>query len=121
MNDIRMKAQEAYQASLSMGGLSSEVKKDALCSIANALIQRKGEILDANKKDVAKAQEMVESAQISKAVFQRLTLDDVKISNIVDMVNSVAMLPDPVGITSYSMKLDDGLELFRVTSPVGVI
>ncbi len=121
MNDIRMKTEEAYGASLSMGGLTSEVKKDALRSIADALLQRKEEILEANRKDISIAQEMVEREQISKAVFQRLTLDDVKISNIVDMVNSVAMLPDPVGETTYSMELDDGLELFRVTSPVGVI
>lgn len=121
MNDIRKKAEEAYQASLLMGGLSSGIKNDALRTIAENLVNRKEEIKGANKKDITAAQEMLERAQISQAVLQRLTLDDVKISNIVDMVNSVATLPDPVGKTSYSMKLDDGLELFRVTSPVGVI
>ena len=121
MSNIRMKAEEAYQASLLMGDLTSEIKNDALRSIADALFERKEEILEANKKDTAIAQEMVERWQISKAVFQRLTLNDVKITNIVEMVNSVAMLPDPVGETTYSIELDEGLELFRVTSPVGVI
>lgn len=33
----------------------------------------------------------------------------------------VAALPDPVGKVTLATRLDDGLELFRVTAPVGVL
>jgi glutamate-5-semialdehyde dehydrogenase len=121
MNKVKMKAQQAYQSSLSMANIPSDEKNAALESIAAALWERRGEILEANRRDVVSAQEMILRNEITQAIMKRLLLDEAKLCKIVDMVRSVTMLPDPVGETNYSMELDNGLELFRVTSPVGVI
>jgi glutamate-5-semialdehyde dehydrogenase len=54
-------------------------------------------------------------------MLKRLILDKSKIGNIIDMVRSVAELDDPVGKTKYMIELDDNLELYQVTSSIGVI
>lgn len=36
-------------------------------------------------------------------------------------IDSVASLPDPIGVVKYASELDDGLDLFRVSCPIGVL
>jgi glutamate-5-semialdehyde dehydrogenase len=121
MNEVEIKAKKAYNSSLLMANFSSEDKKVALESIAKAIWNKRLEIIKANKKDLEYAKTLVNSGEITEAIYKRLILDEAKIQKIIDMVRSVALLPDPVGETLYSIKLDDGLDLYRVTSPIGVI
>jgi glutamate-5-semialdehyde dehydrogenase len=51
----------------------------------------------------------------------RLDLRKGKFETALDMVRSVATQPDPLWQTQRATELDDGLELFRVTVPIGVI
>jgi len=53
--------------------------------------------------------------------LKRLKFDDAKIGEAVDGINSLIGLADPVGATIDAMELDEGLELFKVSCPVGVI
>ncbi len=121
MNEVKIKAKEAYNSSLLMANFSSDDKNAALEFIAEVIWDKRLEIIKANKKDSEYAQKLVSSGEITEAIYKRLVLDEAKIKKIVDMVRSVSLLPDPIGETLYSMKLDDNLNLYRVTSPIGVI
>jgi len=52
---------------------------------------------------------------------ERLKLNEHKLRDIAAMVESVAKLKDPIGRTLYSMELDENIELYRVSCPIGVI
>lgn len=121
MSEVKTKARAAREASYSMASLSTETKNQALTLIADAIWDQRNGITNANRKDIEEAQVMLENGEINEAMMNRLRLDESKILKIVDMIKSVAALEDPIGITDYSMELDQGLELNRTSSPLGVI
>jgi glutamate-5-semialdehyde dehydrogenase len=104
-----------------MANISTADKDAALRSIAKNIWDRRTEIIQANKLDLEYANKLLERGDITEAVYSRLSLNEDKIRSICDMVNNVAELSDPVGETLYSIELDDGLDLYRVKSPIGVI
>ena len=108
-------AKQAKEASIQLASIDAEVKNMALSNIAAALENNKKEILKANQKDIDNA------AGIGKALLKRLKLDQVKLDEVVAGVKSVSRLEDPVGKTLFSIELDKGLELQKVTCPIGVI
>ena len=115
------KAKQARLASLRLSKLSGEERNSALLAVAEE-IERKGRwILEENRKDVEEAEALLERGEITKPVLQRLKLSEDKLADIVRMVRSVAALPDPLGKTVYAMEMDEGLEVYRVTCPIGVI
>jgi len=121
MSDVVAKAQAARQASIEMAMLTSEQKNKVLNAVADAIWRSRSALQEENRKDLSTADGLLREGEISKAILQRLKLDEVKIEGIANMVRSVASLEDPVGKTDYAVELDDGLELFRVSSPIGVI
>lgn len=121
MSEVVAKAQAARQASLEMAMLTYEQKNETLNAIADAIWRNRSALQEENGKDLSVADVLLKEGKISKAVVQRLKLDEMKIESIVSMVRSIASLEDPVGKTDYAVELDDGLELFRVSSPIGVI
>lgn len=59
---------------------------------------------------------------MSGALFKRLDLaKGDKWDAMLQGVEDVASLPDPTGIVGYATELDDGLELYRVSCPIGVL
>ena len=84
-------------------------------------MEHQKEILDANKRDVAAGKVLLEEGKLSKPLLGRLKLDETKVLEISKMVQSVADLEDPVGKTLYAVKMDEGLDLFKVTVPFGVV
>lgn len=120
-NDIKSIAMNARKAALALAELKDAAKKRALLDIADALLERKDEILKANAADVRDAKKEAEAGRMSGAMLKRLTLDDDKIRGMADGVRSVAKLEDPVGKISSRMEMDKGLILDRVTCPIGVI
>ena len=121
MSEVIKKAREAREASYLLAKLSTEVKDQALYKIADSIWQHKEELVESNRKDIETAEMMLRRGEITKAMMKRLELNNEKIQRITDMVRSVASLDDPIGKTEYSIELDKGLELYRVTSPIGVI
>lgn len=119
--DLIAKVLEARNASLTLGQTPSETKNGALREAARLIVQNRSEILSANKIDVDNAKALLEKGEITKPLIDRLKLDEVKIEEIARMVSSVAELKDPVGRVIYSIKMDQGLELFKVTVPFGVV
>jgi len=106
---------EAKNASISLAALDGDAKNRAIAAIADALEANRGAIEAANQLDLAAATEL--PAPIQK----RLAFQGEKISAVIQGLHSLQALPDPVGITQKATELADGLELFRVSCPIGVI
>lgn len=68
------------------------------------------------------AQKDVDAGHMSSSLLNRLDLTKGdKWDSMLQGVADVAELPDPTGIVSYANELDDGLELYRVSCPIGVL
>ncbi|MEM3402425.1 MAG: glutamate-5-semialdehyde dehydrogenase [Candidatus Hadarchaeales archaeon] len=116
MKGVLEKARRAREAALKLANLPDERRVGALLQMAEEVRRRGDELLAANRKDLAAAE-----GKVSKAFFQRLKLSREKIEEIARMIESVARLPDPLGRTVYAMEMDEGLEVYKVTCPIGVI
>lgn len=117
MSELTEKAAKAREASYSMAVLTREQKDSALKAIADALNSEKDRIIAANAEDLANA----EAADLEKPLIKRLKFGDAKIADVTDGILSLMTLEDPVGKQTLHTTLDDGLELYRVTCPIGVI
>jgi glutamate-5-semialdehyde dehydrogenase len=115
------KVAEAETAALRIAGLSDEARTGALHSVADAIDANHGAILDANEKDVSEAEELLEAGEYTQALVDRLELSPAKLESISEMVRSVADQDDPLGKTQAARKLDEGLELYRCSVPIGVV
>ena len=92
-------------------------KDEALLAIADALVVRTREIVEANAEDVERARE----AGTSESVIDRLTLNRERVAAIAADVRHVAGLPDPVGEVVRGSTLPNGLDLRQVRVPLGVV
>lgn len=110
-------SKRAKSASILLAGVETELKNKALAEIAEALKKRSGEIISANKEDVAAA----EGKGLAEPLLKRLKFDEKKINDVCEGIESLIGLDDPVGRTLAATKLDDGLELYKVSCPIGVI
>src|SRR3954469_6719865 len=108
---------EAKRASRSLAMLDRGTKDRALRSIADALVARTDEIVEANARDMEAGGE----AGLSDALLDRLALDAGRIAGVADGALAVAGLPDPVGEGIDGWRLADGLDLRKVRSPLGVV
>ncbi len=114
---IAQTASAAKQASIQLGGIGSEVKNRALSAIAKALKDNSAKILKANEQDLEKARQ----ESLSKSLLKRLKFDDDKIAEVCAGLESLIKLDDPVGKTISALGVDEGLELFKVSCPIGVV
>lgn len=115
--EIKEMAKQVKVAAIMLAASGEDLKNDALSRIAKALKDRKEEILKANNEDLKNA----EKDKLSAPLLKRLKFDDVKINDVIDGINSLIKLEEPVGKTLLSTELDEGLELYKVTCPIGVI
>lgn len=109
-------AKQAKNASLEMAELTTEVKNKALLKIADALEENKSQIFEANKTDLEQAKDSV-----SPSVFNRLKLDENKMRDMIQGIRDVVKLEDPIGKALLARQLDEGLNLYKVSCPIGVI
>ncbi len=118
---VLKKVKEARQAALKMANLPLEVRNGALEKAAREIENQKDAILEANRSDLRRAERLVKLGKMTKALYNRLVLTEKKIRSIAESMRSVASLPDPLNRTVYSCRLDEGLDLYKVTCPIGVI
>jgi glutamate-5-semialdehyde dehydrogenase len=114
---IREIAVSAKEASRHLRTLKRKEKDAALESIARKLIERKNDIMIQNKKDLIAAKEK----GLSPAMLDRLTLDEKTINSIVQGLNEVILLPDPVGEVTGMWKRPNNLQVGKIRIPLGVI
>lgn len=96
---------------------SSATKDAALLTAADLLVERGDGILEANRADVARA----EDAGVAPSVVDRLRLDRARIEGMAAGLRLVAALPDPVGETLAGWRRPNGLEIRQVRVPLGVV
>jgi len=116
-SEVVTKSKKAEQASRKLALVSTKVKNKALEEIGKALEGRAKEIIDANKIDL----EAGEKKEISKSLFDRLALDGKRIKSMVDGLNVVKNLSDPVGEVLDEWTRPNGLKIKKVRVPLGVI
>ena len=119
--NLEIIAKNAKKASYRLASLSTEIKNLALLAIAENIEKNKEIILNENKKDLIEAEKLVAAGKLTQAMIDRLKLNDEKIKVMVDGIKDVVKLEDPVNKTLWAMELDEGLELYRISCPLGVI
>ncbi len=110
-------AKQARAAARIMATLSAAQKNNALFAIARQLKADKEVIQAENAKDVEKAR----VNGLSNAMIDRLTITDKVLNSMVEGLEYVAGLQDPVGTLSDSSIRPNGLEMARMRIPLGVI
>lgn len=108
---------EAKKASYALMSVHTDVKDKALSIIAKKLDEKRAEIKEANKKDLAYARE----AGLSAAMTDRLTLDDKRIDGMIQAVTDIRAQVDPVGKVVDGYKRPNGLYITKVKVPLGVV
>lgn len=92
-------------------------KDEALNAIAKALRENADKIIKANDIDI----ENGKNAGLTKSLLDRLQLTEERINGMADGVSEVASLADPVGRVLDGRTLKNGLQIEKVTVPMGVI
>ena len=114
---ISESSQAAKSASIQLAGVRSGVKNGALAQISRLLKEQSRQIVSANAGDLAVA----ERDNIAAPLLKRLLFDEGKIAEVCAGIESLIKLDDPVGKTLAAKELDEGLELYKVSCPIGVI
>lgn len=117
MSEMIVQAKAAQIASLQMFSLSTEVKNRALQLIADELAANSADIISENDQDLLES----DKAGLAMPLRRRLIFGQKKIADVIEGLESLILLEDPVGKTLLSTKLDEGLSLYRVSCPIGVI
>jgi len=115
--NIQKMADAAKAASTRLAATDGTLRDNALSVIAKALQENQSEIIAANQRDLENAQ----TESLSAPLLKRLKFDESKILETCEGLESLRRLPDPVGGTLSATELDQGLELYKVSCPIGVI
>ena len=113
ITEMGRRAKEAARILATAGAL----KQKALLHAADSLWSRREEILAANAQDL----EAGKAAGMSQALLDRLALTEGRIQDMSTAVKEVAKAPDPVGRVLSGSVLENGLQLQKVTVPMGVM
>ena len=107
----------AKAAAGALARLDTATKDAALLAMADALEARTREILEANERDMDAGRE----AGLHSGLLDRLKLSEERLAAIARDVRAIAALPDPVGETLDGHRLENGLDVRRVRTPLGVV
>ncbi|MCG0277583.1 MAG: glutamate-5-semialdehyde dehydrogenase [Thermanaeromonas sp.] len=110
-------ARRAKAAAAELATLSTEVKDKALKAMAHALRERAPEILEANAKDMEAGQ----AQGLSRALLDRLLLNEKRIEEMAQGLEALVSLPDPVGEITSMWTRPNGLRIGRMRVPLGVV
>ena len=108
---------QARAASHALTKLSTETKNAILLAMADAIEAREPEILAANEKDLAAADEL----GLTGAMKDRLSLDHARVVAMAQGIREVARLHDPTGEIIREWSRPNGLEIVKKRTPIGVI
>ena len=110
-------ARRARLASHRLTSLSSVEKNNCLLAMADGIEANSQFIQQENAKDMSAA----EASGLSKALLDRLLLDEARIRGMVTGLREVSELPDPVGRIIEERTRPNGLKLTKIAAPIGVI
>ena len=110
-------ADTARKAARTLVAATYEDRQKALLNIADAIQERRAEIIAANNEDMERGK----SSGLNSQLLDRLMLNDARINGIAGGARKVAALPNPLGNILRKRTLDNGLKLTQVTVPFGVV
>jgi glutamate-5-semialdehyde dehydrogenase len=114
MQETRQQAERARKAFLK---LSTTADRTAILKeIAESFRQNAAAIFEANKKDLAAAR-----GSIAEPLYKRLVLNEAKLRDVINGIEQIAKMEDPVGQVLEETELDEGLVLRKVQTPIGVL
>ncbi|MBX0303955.1 glutamate-5-semialdehyde dehydrogenase [Haloarcula salinisoli] len=119
--DTHDQVTQANRAALRLANVDEARRNAALADIADAIRENSEAILAANETDVEEAERMLAEGEYTQALVDRLKLDEGKLESIAGMVESVAEQADPLGETLAARELDEDLELYKLSVPIGVV
>lgn len=117
----RTAAKRARAAAGALASLDGEKRKAALLAMRDALAQHSEEIFTANRSDLEAAGELVDTGRLSQSTYGRLKLDEPKLGDLMAGIEQIASMPELLGATTLARQLDEGLNLYRISCPIGVI
>ncbi|WP_280770987.1 glutamate-5-semialdehyde dehydrogenase [Salipaludibacillus daqingensis] len=117
MNEVITKATIAKQQTRQLAQVTTAQKNEALHTIANKIIENTDSLLAANKKDLEAAVEK----GLTKAMVDRLTLTKERLEDMVASIRLLTNLDDPIGRIQWHSVRPNGLDIKKVSVPLGVI
>src|ERR1700744_1637118 len=118
---VRETADAAKRASRSLASLDEPRRNRVLEAMASALEQAASELFTANQKDMQCAASRGETDALPASTLSRLKLTDSKVGEMTEQIRSVAALPDPLNRQLDATELDQGLNLEKLSVPLGVL
>ena len=116
-SEVNEKGKIAKAASRRLAVAPSKIKDEALARMAAALDKNAKTILAANSLDL----EAGEKKELSRALLDRLALEGKRIQGMVEGMNAVRSLSDPIGEVIDEWERPNGLKIRKVRVPLGVI
>jgi glutamate-5-semialdehyde dehydrogenase len=116
-SSIKLMGKAAREASLALSSISSVKKNQALLEIAKSLDKHRQTILSANLLDM----KLARSDKLETALLDRLELNNTRIDTMIESLEQVAELLDPIGETSDLETRPNGLRVGKMRVPIGVV
>jgi len=110
-------AEQAKSARAVIAAASTQTKNSALLAIKEAMAASRSSILKANLNDLDAAQ----NQGLDEALLDRLELNDTRIDGMIEGVEQIIALPDPVGEISRMARRPSGIDVGLMRQPLGVI
>ena len=108
---------DTKKSSLDIAKTSTETKNSLLIDIANNINESRSLILSNNEIDL----NLLDPKNFSLAFYDRLKLDNPRIDQMIQNINEVIGLDDPVGKNRFLYERPNGLKVFKQSIPLGVI
>ncbi len=115
--DMVQAASIAKKASIALACEKQDRKNLALRLIAEKLQENMDEIIRKNQLDLERSKK----ENLPAPLLKRLKFDEKKLADVIDGIRSLINLPEPVGRKLMATELDDGLKLYKISCPIGVI
>ena len=117
MKDLHQMALSSRQAAWELAAADISLRNAALLAMAKKLQAHQADIFAANAADYAQA----EMDGLAAPLLKRLIFREEKLAAVCAGLEALSALPDPIGQTTYACELTEGLKLYRVACPIGVI
>lgn len=115
--EVRTIAEAAKAAAAPLAQISADVRNNALAAMAATLRANRVDVLAANAQDMDAAR----AAGTQESLLDRLMLDEARIEAMAGALEELVALPDPLGRVREQRTLESGIQLTRVSVPLGVV
>lgn len=117
MINLKKQLESTKKASFILGQILTKEKNQILSEIIKSLKRNKKFIIDENKKDIKNALKN----KLSDVFINRLTITDKIFLQITAQVEQIIKLPNPIGRSIEEKKLKNGINLKKISVPIGVL